>query len=129
MANRERLKWIVDGMFRIGGDGNGLEYVNIGVTPWALTRDPKSGSGRKLTTVRDQFEFGNLQYTVDDALDVDSYVELSIVRLAAWASTNGQMTRRIPCRWADWRHWVGHGPKQTIHSIQPCPTRSRASFS
>jgi len=81
MANRERLKWIVDGMFRVGGDGNGLEYTKIGVTPWALTRDPNSGSGRKLTTTRDQFELGHLRYVVDDALDVKSLAELSIVRV------------------------------------------------
>jgi len=79
-SNRERLHWIVDSTLRGGGDGTGLEYFNLGVTPWAMTTDPKSGSGRKLSTTRDQIEVGNLQYTVDDALDLESYVELSLIR-------------------------------------------------
>jgi hypothetical protein len=41
MSNREHLKWIVGGLVRAGGDGNGVDYVNVGATPWALTRDPK----------------------------------------------------------------------------------------
>jgi hypothetical protein len=80
LSNRERLYGIVDGLLRVGGDGNGLEYVNLGVTPWAMTTEPKSGSGRRFSTTRDQIELGNLQYTVDDALDVKSYVELSFIR-------------------------------------------------
>lgn len=77
LADRERLKWLVDAQLRVD---SGVEYINVGVTPWALTRDPNSGSGRNLVTTRDQFEFGRLRYVVDDALDVDSYAEFSFVR-------------------------------------------------
>ncbi|MGI9343607.1 MAG: hypothetical protein ACR2QV_12220 [Gammaproteobacteria bacterium] len=71
---------LLDGILQWGFDDTDLEFVRVGVTPWAVTWEPETTSPRKLRAKRDILELGAITWSVDDPLEVDSYLEIAIGR-------------------------------------------------
>lgn len=76
----EFLYGLVDGQLRFGFDGTGLEYVALGFTPWATLYEPTIESTKRLRVTSDLVELGAVRYISDDPLEVDYYLELSLLR-------------------------------------------------
>jgi hypothetical protein len=71
---------VLDAALRYGFDSNELEYIGLGITPWAKMWDPGQKSEEKWQARRDLLEIGPTRYVSDDALEVDSYLELGFFR-------------------------------------------------
>lgn len=71
---------LMDLQLRWGTDGTALEYVNLNITPQATMWHPESDSTDKYHTKWDLFELGATRFITDDALEVDSYLEVSLLR-------------------------------------------------
>jgi hypothetical protein len=71
---------LFDGTLQLGFDDTDLEFVRVGFTPWAITWEPDNVSPRKLRAKRDILELGAITWSVDDPLEVDSYLEVAIGR-------------------------------------------------
>ena len=71
---------VLEASLRYGFDSNDLEYVGLGVTPWAMMWDPGQESDKAWQARRDLLEIGATRYVSDDALEVDSYLEVSLFR-------------------------------------------------
>ena len=70
---------VLDAAVRLSAD-NGLEYIALGVTPWAKMWDPGVSSDKKWRARRDLLELGVARFVSDDALELDSYLELGLFR-------------------------------------------------
>jgi hypothetical protein len=71
---------VLDAELRYGFDSKDLEYIGLGVTPWAKMWDPAQKSDKSWQARRDLLEIGPIRYVSDDALEVDSYLELGLFR-------------------------------------------------
>lgn len=85
---------ILEGQLRFGFDGTGLEYVMLDFTPVATLYEPTIESSKDLRATSDGIMLGAVRFISDDALEVDSYLELSLFR----AGRNGiyQWNRESP---------------------------------
>lgn len=85
---------ILEGQLRFGFDGTGLEYVMLDFTPVATLYEPTIESSKDLRATSDAIMLGAVRFISDDALEVDSYLELSLFR----AGRNGifQWNRESP---------------------------------
>jgi hypothetical protein len=86
---------VVDGAVRIGADGTGIEYLKLGVTPWAKMWDPGAENTNDVRAKRDLLELGVSRYISDDALEVDHYAEFGF----------GRFGRLTEFRWSDQSQW------------------------
>jgi hypothetical protein len=71
---------VLDAALRYGFESKELEYVGLGVTPWARMWDPSQESDDAWQARRDLLELGVTRYVSDDALELDSYLEVSFFR-------------------------------------------------
>jgi hypothetical protein len=70
---------VLQGMLRMSSD-NKLEYVGLGIVPWAKMWDPGQESDKKWQARRDLLEFGISRFVSDEALELDSYAEVGLFR-------------------------------------------------
>jgi len=88
-----RMQGLIDAKFNIGLDGTDLEFVSINYTPWA-TRWGSEDTSREIFHIDwDLLELGAMRYVSDEALEVDSYFEFSILRAGrlmtySWSETS-----------------------------------------
>jgi len=76
----EYFHGLMDLHLRWGTDGTALEYVNISLTPQAIMWMPEGDSTDKYRTKWDLLELAATRFISDDALEVDSYLEVSFLR-------------------------------------------------
>ena len=71
---------VLDAKLRYGFESNDLEYIGLGLTPWGKMWDPAQKSDKRWQARRDLLEIGPTRYVSDDALEIDSYLELGLFR-------------------------------------------------
>jgi len=79
-SHREDFYGLIDAQLWFASDGADLENIRLDFTPWATQLEPEYSSPQKLRTERDLLELGAIRYITDDALEVDSYLEVSYLR-------------------------------------------------
>ena len=87
---------VLDAALRYGFESNELEYLALGVSPWARMWDPAVESDKTWQARRDLLEIGSTRYVSDDALELDSYLEVSLFR----AGRVGEYKRSPESAWA-----------------------------
>ena len=87
---------VLEASLRYGFESKDLEYVGLGVTPWARMWDPAVQSDKSWQARRDLLELGRTRYVSDDALELDSYLEVSLFR----AGRVGEYKPSLQSPWA-----------------------------
>ena len=87
-SHREDFYGLIDAQLWFATDGADLENIRLDFTPFATQLEPEYSSPQKLRTVRDLLELGAIRYITDDALEVESYLELSYLRAGRLGSYN-----------------------------------------
>lgn len=93
----ERLAGVLSSHFQWGQGETGLEYYDIKIAAYVRQRTYAIEPGR-LNPARDFLEWGAVRLSEDDPLGVDSYSELSVLRLGrAWQKrlTNQPITLTV----------------------------------
>ena len=75
------MQGLMDAKLNMGLDGTGLEFISINYTPWATRWESEDNSRDEFHIEWDLLELGAMRYVSDDALEVDSYFEFSILRV------------------------------------------------
>jgi len=81
-SKRDVFIGLIDTQLRISADGDDLQHLRLGFTPWATQIKPRYGDSKNLRTERDMLELFAIRYITDDLLEVDYYTELSVLRAA-----------------------------------------------
>lgn len=76
----EQMWWMIDTGLRWAPNDGGLEYVRIGVTPWALELTPGREPKKALYATYDILALGTIKFLRDEPLEVDSYLQIDIGR-------------------------------------------------
>ena len=91
---------VLEASLRYGFQSKDLEYVGLGITPWAKMWDGGEKSDKGWQMRRDLLEIGVTRYVSDDALELDSYLELSFFRA-------GRVGEYKPSPESDWAFDLG----------------------
>ncbi len=82
------LYGLMDAQLKWGVDGTALEFVSVNFTPWAVKSLPMLYTSKNLHTQWELLELGATRYISDDALELESYLELSILRVGRMLAYN-----------------------------------------
>jgi len=74
------MNGLLDAEIHFNVDGANLEFVSVNYTPWATRWEAEENNRNKFHVEWDLLELGAMRYISDDALEVDSYFEFSILR-------------------------------------------------
>jgi len=86
------MKGLVDAEMHFAVDGTKIEYINVNYTPWATRWLSENSNRDKFHIQWDLLELGAIRYISDDALEVDSYFEFSILRAGRLMTYNWSET-------------------------------------
>jgi len=95
---------VLQGMLRMSSD-NKLEYVGLGIAPWAKMWDPGQESDNNWQARRDLLELGISRFVSDDALELDSYAEVGLFR----AGRVGEYRTSADANW-----WIDLGAQGAV---------------
>jgi len=87
-SKRDIFIGLIDTQMRISADGDNLQYLRLGFTPWATQIKPLYEDSENLRTERDMLELFAIRYITDDLLEVDYYTELAVLRAARLGTYN-----------------------------------------
>lgn len=76
----ENMNGLLDAELHFGTDGADLEFTSINFTPWGTRWETDESNREKLHIEWDLLELGAMRYISDDALEVETYFEFSILR-------------------------------------------------
>ena len=94
------FRGVLDAKLRYGFDSNDLEYIGLGITPWAKIWNPAEKTDKGWQARRDLLEIGPTRYVSDDALEIDSYLELGFFRA-------GRVGEYKPSLQSNWTFYLG----------------------
>lgn len=75
-----KFRGLLEGAARFGFDGAGLEYLRLGITPWATMWEPGLEADKDWQAKRDYLEIGATRYIKDEPLEVKNYLEVALGR-------------------------------------------------
>ena len=76
-----KFRGLLEGAARFGFDGTGLEYLRLGITPWATMWEPGLEADKDWQAKRDYLEIGTTRYIKDEPQEVKYYLEVALGRV------------------------------------------------